>query len=128
MKNKVLKSILIFIQFFIGLTALVGGSSLITSNGLGVPVEWLHGYFKSFLIPGAALVVVGFINLFAAWCFYAKKEYRFEVGAIAGFSIIIFEIVELYIVLHSQWLQLLYSALGIICLSIVMIIMKKKYD
>ena len=124
MKNKALIFALISIQFLIGITALAGGSSLIMTNGLGVPVSWLNGYFNSFFIPGLALIFVSVVNLFAAWTFFADKPYKFEMGAAAGFSIIIFEIMELYIVLHSQWLQLIYSFLGIISLVLIMILMK----
>ncbi len=119
---KITKYSLIFLHLLIGISASFGGYKLITDNGMGIPIRFLEGSpFSNYFYPGLILlIVVGFGNLIAAKMHILKIHYANEVSLAAGFSIMIFEFVELYIVKHPFWLQLAYFSLGIITVCLTM--------
>jgi hypothetical protein len=115
------------IELFTGLTALLGGFGLISSNGLGSPTAWLNGYFSSYTVPGLFLSLVGIVNFFAFWGLQKDYKYKYEVCVSAGFGILLFEFFELYIMLHSHPLQIFYFGLGVLALVFIMLLLKREH-
>lgn len=128
MNKRIIKILTVFIELFIGMTAILGGFGLIASDGLGTPVSWLNGYFPSYFIPGLFLIFVGIINFLAAWTLSRNFKHQYEFSTSAGFGIIIFEFFELYIMLHSHFLQIFYLILGIIILVSTMHLIRSNHD
>ncbi len=128
MSSSLIKNSVVGIILFIGITAIFGGVGLIITNGLGVPISQLHGYFPSFTIPGLILFLVGAINLIAIRLLKVNHKFQYEFAVTAAFGMLIFEISELYIVQYAHWLQLLYSALSILLLILVMFLLRRRYD
>lgn len=101
---------------------MIGGVKLLTSNGMGIPVSLLHGWFDSYHVPAIMLMLIGTLNIYAAFTLFTKSKIIHELSVSAGFSIMIFEFAQLYIINKSMWLQIFYFGLGmvIVLLSILL--------
>lgn len=128
-QQKVYTILLEIITFTIGITAVIGGIGLITTNGLGMPLSYLsNSVFPSFVIPGILLAgVVGGSNLLALLLLLRKHKYMLEGAAVGGFGIIIWIFGELYIIGHAHVLQAIYFALGVAMLIMIMLLQKSYY-
>lgn len=122
-KNKIL---LLTIELVVGVTAVLGGYGLIFQNELGMSREALSGsIFDSYFWPGVILaLIVGGTNLLAFWKTLKQDKYLAHYSAIAGFGLIIWEFVELYIIKQPHLLQLIYFTLGILILVLTMLILR----
>jgi hypothetical protein len=127
MTNKLLFPFLISIELFVGLSALWGGYKLISTNDMGLPLEWLAGSpFASYTIPGVILIfAVGLINLSAAICLVKKCAIGSELSETAGLSLVIFEFSQLFIIQHNHFLQVIYFTIGIVILVVNYLLNKK---
>lgn len=111
--------------FFIGLTALYGGYGLLCKDGLGIPVESLHGVFRSFFVPGLILfLVVGGTHILASVLLWRGTQGQYEAVATAGFGLLIWEFTELYIMREPHWLQALYFCFGLATLVVTMVLLR----
>jgi hypothetical protein len=117
---------LVLVEGLVGITAVRGGYSLIATNGLGMPIEFLQSSpFESFLIPGLILLfIVGGSNLIAALLIWRRSKYALEASAVAGFGLLIWIVVEQYIIAHPHVLQLIYFALGTLILIFTMLLLR----
>ncbi len=118
--------ILSFFQFWIGLSAVVGGYGLVAKDGLGMPLTWLEkSPFTSYFWPGMILaVIVGGTHLVASVMLWRKAQYSMESLAVAAFGLQIWIFTEMYIIEQANILQIVYFAFTIISLLIVMYSLK----
>lgn len=125
-RENVLRVCLVLLELIIGLTAVRGGYGLLTTNGLGMPLSFLQNSpFPDYTIPALILLfIVGGANLLAAVLLFRKHRYALEAAAIAGFGLLIWVVVEQYIIPDSHFLQLIYFVLGVICLVLTMFLLK----
>lgn len=133
MKRKTQQTIYIIlleiITFLIGITAVMGGISLITTNGLGMPLSYLsNSIFPSFVIPGIILAgIVGGSNLIAFIMLLRKHKLMLESAAVGGFGIVIWIFGEIYVIGQAHILQVIYFMLGVIILITIMLLQKSYY-
>lgn len=93
-------------------------------DGLGMNVAWVAP-FASYFWPGVILfVVVGGTHIVASIMLWRNSRWALEAAAKAGFGLLIWEFVELYIITKPHWLQGLYFGFGIITLVYVMVLLK----
>lgn len=121
MSDRLVRIVLIFLDFFLALTAFAGGIGLLF--GLNTPpVEMLAGSpFRDYTIPGLALMVlVGGGALIAGILTLRRRPYAPLVSAAAGLMIVVFEIVEVFAIGSqpgaARNLQVFYFALGLLIL------------
>lgn len=122
--NKLKKSLAIFL-YFIGLSAIAGGSVLM-ANGAGMPLSNLDGsVFSGYVWPGAVLVfVVGGTHLGAATLLLRGHRYEMESTAVAGFGLLIWIFTEVCIVGYHGWLQSVYFIFAVCTLIATMVLLK----
>lgn len=120
-----LKLLLLTILLFVGITSVLGGYGLI-SGSTKLPVQLLEKTpFFSYFWPGMILAfVVGGTHLVAALLTIRNHRQWHEASATAGFAILIWIFVELYMMQHSFFLQLVYFTLGITTLVLTAILCK----
>jgi hypothetical protein len=125
-----LATVVIALLIFLGISGLFGGGAFILAPDghiIKAPQSWLEDIpFSNFLVPGLFLFfVVGVLSLLAAVALLRRPAWfglqrivpfkghywGWTVAGVAGFGILIFEIVEsAYIGL--SWPQLLYGGIG----------------
>jgi hypothetical protein len=115
--RKVLYAILVVLDIFLSLSALLGGIGLVA--GLNAPpVDQLSGsIFKSFLVPGLALfVIVGGSALFSTILLFRRNKFAVLFANTAGIIIMFFEFVEVLVIGSpagiARTLQIFYFGLG----------------
>lgn len=121
--NFIISKLLASFLLLIGITALAGGYGLIFRNGLGMPLSSLAGSpFTSYFWPGVILFfVVGGTHVFASIMLFKRHYLSAEFSAIAGFGLLIWVFVEMYIILGGHPLQALYFSFGILTLVLTAI-------
>lgn len=114
------------LEFLIGISAVAGGIALITLNGLGMPVIWLdHSPFASYFWPGVILsLIVGGTYLLASILLWKKNKFTCEATATAGFGLLTWVFVELYIINEPHWLQIFYFGFGVLTLVVTLFLLK----
>jgi hypothetical protein len=122
LSNRILVRILIALEIFGALSALIGAVLALALNGAGVPLAYLaHSRFSSYAVPGLVLgVVVGGTQIAAAVALIAHKRSALLLSAIAGFGMLIWIFVELAVIQHYSWLQAVYFVHGALELSLVL--------
>ena len=129
MKHKGRRITLVAIELFVGLWAVIGGVGLVTGAipFLRMPVEYLQSTpFSDYTIPGLLLLlVVGGSFLVAAATILTGREVGVLASALAGLTVIGFEVVEAPIIdrfanvlASSVPQQVLMAALGVVCLGL----------
>lgn len=120
--------ILIILDVLVALSSMWGGWGLMTHDGLQLPKSWLAGtIFDNYFYPGLILFfIVGGIHLIAAIRLWLKKRYALELSAIASFGLVIWIATELYLLNHSNILQVIYFAIGMTCQVLIMVILRHK--
>jgi hypothetical protein len=119
MVTKILRILLILLDAFLGITAVAGGIGLLTGTFAPGP-EFLEGsIFKSFTIPGLALMlIVGGGGLLAAFWLLRRHPWGLPASLAAGIFIILFEIVEILVIGSppgiSRMLQIFYISVGLL--------------
>lgn len=107
-------SILFGLNLFLGVTA-VGGGLAILVGWISMPLSSLAGSsFSDYSVPAILLIVaVGGTSLLAAWAVRVHTmRTAVPLSAIAGGTIIIFEIVE-WSIIGFAWLQAIYIGIGV---------------
>ena len=138
MKHKGIRIALVVIEWFVGLWAVIGGVGLVTAMipFLRMPVEYLQGSpFSDYTIPGLLLlIVVGGSFLFAAATILITREVGVLVSALAGLTVIGFEVVEAPIIdryanvlATSVPQQILMAALGLACFGLAAYLWRTEY-
>ena len=137
MKHKGIRITLVVIALFVGLWAIIGGVGLMTGAipFLRMPVEYLQGSpFSDYTIPGLLLLlVVGGSFLFAA-TILTTREVGVLASALAGLTVIGFEVVEAPIIdryanvlATSVPQQILMAALGLVCFGLAAYLWRAEY-
>ncbi|HET9920782.1 MAG TPA: hypothetical protein VFQ30_13115 [Ktedonobacteraceae bacterium] len=113
MRYTIARIVLVVLEAFIALTAIVSGVLGLT-GGLYIPLEWLHGTpFSDYTIPMLILIiVVGGSSLIAAATLFFHREWSVILSAEAGIMMAGFEVVQLAIMQRFSWLQVFYFVTG----------------
>ena len=109
--------VILIIQIFNGLSALVGGIGLILHPdgvALGMDVDWLKtSPFSDFLIPGLILFFVnGIGNTAGAVLTYRKYGYAVHIAALFGLIMCIWIAAQVAWIGYGSILQIVYFASG----------------
>lgn len=119
---KFLRSLQLVLLGVVAATAFTGGIGLIATNGLGMETNILKPTpFTSFFIPG--LILAGIVGGTHAYALYARIKQKLTAqffSAVAAFGLIIWLFIEVYWLLHTSPLQLIYFTIGILELMIVL--------
>jgi hypothetical protein len=118
-----MKTLLLIITCFIGITAIICGIMIIAEpNGSSLELSLVllnHTPFNDFLIPGyVLLVVVGGSNAIAAFTLMVKQKNAFNVSITAGLFISGWIVVQVIITGLLFWLQFVFLGAGISILLI----------
>jgi hypothetical protein len=99
MQHKIIRIALVVLEAYIALTTAVGGVALVM-GGIQYPIEWLQGTpFNDYTIPGLALsIIVGGCSLIATVTIFPKGEVGVLVSALAGLTMMGFEVAEAAII------------------------------
>jgi hypothetical protein len=110
-------TMLIVLQAFVGLTALVSGALMIAAPSgahLQAPAEMLNGSpFRDFLVPGLILFLVNGVGQCAAAVLtFRRHRWAATVGATFGLGLMIWIFVQVNMIGGGHILQHSYFALG----------------
>lgn len=114
-----MRFILLILNFFIAITAIIGGvMMIITPDGstFHMALTLLSSSpFKSFLIPGIILAfIVGGINLIAVFYNVLKPKNKYTWSLAGGVVITGWIIMQMILVQVFHWLQFLYIGVGLL--------------
>lgn len=127
MKNlyRLTYNFLTFFEFFVGLSAIVGGLGLIATYRLGLPISWLaKPPFPTYLEPGIILVsVIGSTHFIASILLSKKETNAIQWTAIAGCTLLIWIFAEMHIVRQISWLQTIYFIFGLTSVSLSVVLL-----
>ena len=130
-KTFLLRAIAAAMLLFNGTGALYGGYSLIndpTGGGLQLPFEYLKpGIFTDYFIPGLILFVFnGIGSLLAA--FYTIGHFsKYYLWVLAqGLILIVWIIVQLFMVTHVYYLQFILGGLGLMLILLALLLKRKE--
>jgi hypothetical protein len=128
MKN-LLKQFAVY-QALVGTTAIIGGYGLVTTNGLGMPLSFLHdSLFTSYFLPGVILLtIVGGSYMVSSLSIATDQPYKYEASAISGFALLIWIFTEMYIIRQSHWLHIVYFGIGVTTLVFTMLLLKYTHE
>ena len=106
------------LQIFIGLTAIAGGFGLVSDPSgakMNLPLEWLsNSPFTNYFVPGLVLLIVnGVGNFFAGIATFLRSRYAGDMAVALGTFLILYIIIEVWVVGLVTFLQPLYLILGI---------------
>uniref|UniRef100_UPI00286BFF0F hypothetical protein n=1 Tax=Salinibacterium sp. TaxID=1915057 RepID=UPI00286BFF0F len=109
------------VLIFSAVSAVGGAVALLFTGGLGMPVSLLEGSpFPSFAGPALILaVIIGGTHTLAAILVLRHRVSSLLWSAVAGFSMVIWIMVETVIIHGFSWLQGLYFTAGIAELALV---------
>ena len=139
MNHKGTRIILLVIELFVGIWAVIGGVGLVTGSMafLQMPVSYLDGTpFSDYTIPGLVLLlIVGGSWLFAAATILTKREIGVLASALAGLILIGFEVVEVVIIDRDPATlptavpqQILMAALGLLSVGLAAFLWGREYQ
>lgn len=117
------------LHIIIGLGAMAGGTAAITNpaSPMGMPVEVLHGYFESFLIPGLFLFfVLGLGNLVCAMLFRVKAPIQGYSSGLIGAVMVIWIIVQCLILRDVVALHVIFCAFGLVQGALALVMLGEK--
>ena len=106
---------IIALEIIVGVLAVGGGIALIASPQgliLGFDIAMLHGVFRSFLIPGLALVAMGVLHLAAAWLTYWRSLWDHVVSSAAGAALILWISIQVVLIGFTNWTQPVFFLVG----------------
>lgn len=108
-----LRRLLLFTELFVFISAVAGAVGLI-GGGINIPLSLIEGsVFSSYLIPGLILgFIIGGTSLLALIAVWKKNRFAADLSAIAGFGLVIWIFVEMYVIRASHWSHALYFACG----------------
>jgi hypothetical protein len=117
-----MKALLFILISFVGITTFICGLMMISKpdgTSLGLSLEFLNNnFFKSFLVPGAFLIVVGLVNLTAVFYNIKRHANRYNWAIAGGVLIIGWNIVQKILINDSSLLQYLYLCIGILIMLV----------
>jgi len=124
LNTKTIYRILLILHAFIGIGALFGGLLAIINPSLAdfnIPLK--KGPFNDFLIPGLILFfVIGLGDLFCAITAYLKSKLQSYFSGIISTGLMIWIVVQCYMLGEINILHVIYFILGLFGLSISIIL------
>lgn len=113
------RQLILFLELFIGVTALVGGAALVASPdgaALGFATEWLNGSpFSNYLVPGLFLAFgIGGEALATALLVYRRHPIAPILSASSGITLLVWICLQIFWIGYRHPLQPLYAILGLI--------------
>ena len=119
MKHKIVCIALVALEALVSLSAVVGGVAIV-AGAIQFPLEWLQGTpFSDYTIPGLVLaIVVGGSSLVAAATILTGRGVGVLASALAGLIMAGYEVVEVAMIDHLNWLQVLYFVLGLLIFAL----------
>ena len=113
--------VLVGVTAFSALSAVGGGVGMVATDGLGMPRSFLaDGPFDSYIGPGMILLlIVGGTQVLALVLLLRRAETRLLAGAVAGFGMLIWIIVEVGLISEFSWPQMIYLGAGVLQLAAV---------
>lgn len=122
-----MRTLLVILVAFTGITAMLFGMLLIAYPVLGVyglSMEFLHPAFvKSYTLPGFIFILVGSIYLWALFCIWQRNRTQYN-WSLAGCSMMIS-----WLIVHSFFLETipwLYFTYGVGSLFIILLVWQLK--
>jgi len=117
------------LQIFIALGAVGGGLVLLldpSGQGMGFSVELLsNSPFTNYLIPGLFLLAVnGIGNFFCGFLSIRKHQYAGYAGMLFGAILMVWILVQVWVLGWVSWLQPLFLFLGALELALGLILNK----
>ena len=114
---------LLVLAGFTAITAVIGGLSVIVTNGLGMPVSWLRTTpFQDYTIPGVILlVIVGGSALIAALSLQFHHAWQYLIAFASGAILVGWILGEALLIQQTSWLQALYLVVGLLEMGIAML-------
>jgi hypothetical protein len=138
--------LLIFFQLFLGIGAVFGGVVLVISPSgklFNMPITLLeHSPFTNFLIPGIILffilgvipIIIGYglltgreMNIANKFNIYHEKHWSWSYSLYIGFALIIWIVVQAYIVNGVAVIHLVYIAIGLTIQVLTLLPSVQKY-
>lgn len=118
-----LRKLLLFTESFVFISAIAGAVGLI-GGGINIPLSLIEGsVFDSYFIPGLILgFVIGGTSLLALIAVWKKNRFAADLSAVAGFGLVVWIFVEMYIIRASHWSHALYFAFGIAILILAFLL------
>jgi hypothetical protein len=118
-KNKFITYTLGVLQIFIGITAVLGGFSLISDPSgtkMNIPLELLkNSPFTSYLIPGLYLLIVnGVGNMLAGIVTFLRTRYTGNMAIVLGVLLTLYIAIEVWFIGLQNFSQPLYFILGVV--------------
>jgi hypothetical protein len=115
---KLMSVVSIFLLFFTGITALLGGGALIfdpSGGPLKMDTAMLSGSpFDNFLIPGLILFLfVGVSGIIIAFLMIGDKSYSTRLVLNQGIVLIVWITAQVLMIQQFHILQMLYFAIGV---------------
>jgi hypothetical protein len=130
LKLKTWYRILLALHIFVGIGGLAGGWAAISQpiEPLGVPMELLrHSPFQDYLIPGIILFsVIGVGNIACAVFMLFQWKYRGYSSSIVSFGLVIWIVVQCYMLRTIAFLHVLFFLIGLIKAGLSMSILLEK--
>ncbi len=123
---RALSLILAAVLLFTGIISIASGIAMIATNGIGIPLEYLEGtVFDSFLVPGLILaVLIAGVSILAGILLIKRKRYTIEASSSAGFALLIWIFVEMYLIKQSHVLQTVIFVQAIITLIVCLVLLR----
>lgn len=112
---------LVALSVFNALSALGGGTGMVTADGMAMPKSMLaDSPFSTFTIPGVILaLVVGGTQAVAVWALLARRSSALLWSAVAGFGMVIWIVSEIGFIHALMWAQFIYLVSGLLQLVLV---------
>lgn len=125
-----LRVIILLLETAVAFLALRGGIGLLRPDALGIPLSLLQNTpFTSFLLPGLILLfVVGGTHVLAIITLLRNSLYAHEFSVTAGFGLLIWTFVEIYMIPRPHWLQALMFAIGVTVISLTVLRMRLQFS
>lgn len=115
---KMIRRLLIWLHFVIGIGAMAGGMVAILNpqKPLGMPTEALQNSpFSDYLIPGIILfAVIGLGNLFSASMLLKKSKWQAYISGVTGGALVVWIIVQCIMIQIVAFLHILFFGFGMI--------------
>jgi len=108
---------------FTSITAVIGGLSVVATNGLGMPLSWLGATpFQDYTIPGVMLlVIVGGSALIAALFLHFHHRWQYVIAFGSGAILVGWIMGEALLIQQTSWLQALYLVVGLLQMGLALL-------
>jgi len=125
---KIINLLLAILLLFTGIISVASGATMIATNGMGMPLEWIEGTaFTSYLVPGLILlIIIAGVTILAGILLLKNKKGAREAAAASGFGLLIWLFTEMYVLekMGSHFLHAIIFAEALVIFIAVMVLLK----